>query len=103
MKHFIRALSLLFLTIVLVSMASWILLSSNTSSFEEAKSLYVSQYPEFFRSAIKATLLNIVLAALAGIGFFYTRNSSSKVEFKVSNVLAGVSFFLASWQLFSLL
>lgn len=103
MKYLIQALSLLFLAIVVVSMASWILVTLETNSFEEAKSLYISKYPEFLGSALKATLLNIALVILAGIGFLYTRNVRSKVEFKALNILAGFSFFLAAWQLFSLM
>lgn len=102
MKYFIQALSLLFLAIVVVSMVSWILVTLETKSFEEAKSLYTSKYP-VFSNALKATLLNIALGILAGIGFLYTRNGNGKVEFKALNILAGFSFFLAAWQLFSLM
>lgn len=84
-------------------MSSWILLASKASSFEEAKSLYLSNHPNFMRNATKITVLNIILGTLAGIGFLTSRNKSNKLATNALQTLACFSFFLVSWQLFSLL
>jgi hypothetical protein len=103
MKYLILVLSVLFLVVVIVDMTSWILLASKAGSFEEAKSLYLSNHPDFMRNATKITVLNIVLGSLAGIGFLTTRNKINKVATNTMQILACLSFFLVSWQLFSLL
>ena len=83
-------------------MASWIIISSNVESLNEAKYLYINRYPEIIGSNIKITLLNIVLSAIAGIGFVKA-NSNLNYESTILKVLSGVSFTLAAWQIFSLL
>ena len=103
MKYLILVFSVIFLVLVVVDMSSWLLLASKASSFEEAKSLHLSNHPDFMRNATKITVLNIVLGALAGIGFLNARKKSNKAVANALQILACFSFFLVSWQLFSLL
>lgn len=102
MKYFTLVLSSLFLVVVIVNMADWILITTQTNSFEEAVNLHISNYPEYLRNPARSTLLNIVLGVLAGIGFINFRNKTNKAA-NALNIFAGLSFFLASWQLFSLM
>ncbi|ODS76777.1 MAG: hypothetical protein ABS46_18940 [Cytophagaceae bacterium SCN 52-12] len=103
MKYLILIILMSFLAIVVYNMAGWIIISSEISSFEEAKALYTGCYPQFMRSAAKITLLNMVLSALAGIGLIKLQHVYGKAASGMLRLLAWFAFFLAVWQTFSLL
>lgn len=103
MKYFLFTISTLCLAYVMYDMSMWIILCSQTSSFEEAKSMDLNRHPQFLKDPLKNTLLNIFLGILAGSGFLRILNTGVKVPSGLLKFLVVLSFFLASWQLFSLM
>ncbi len=101
--YFILIFSVLSLVVVVYNMANWIIISSNVSSFEEAKNLSIARYPQFLQSVARITLLNIILSTLAGVGFLKLEGINGNLIPGIIKFLAWFSFFLAAWQAFSLL
>ncbi|RWW99963.1 hypothetical protein [Flavobacterium cerinum] len=95
---FIAILALLF---VITDISLWFMVSSNTTTFDDAKHQYLNNYPSSLQNAQLLTAISIILLVFSGTVFLSaSKTKSLKI---IATIMGIVAVLLLMWKIFSLM
>jgi len=93
---------ILLTAVVCWDIGTWVVICADGSrTFEAAKEIYLSRFPEAFRHPILTTFIEIAILLLGTVCFFQTQNYK---DLKIGSwVLFWFDVFIICWLLFTLM
>lgn len=83
--------------------ALWIVISTNATSFYEAKAYYLSYFPLLMKDAILLTWLGIAMCGFSIYLLSYAQKLPGVIHKGVAQVMAVLNSILICWQVFTML
>lgn len=95
---FIAILALLF---VIADIFLWLMVSSDTTTFDDAKHQYLNYYPSTLQNTQLLTSISIILLVFSGTVFLSATKTKS---LKIAAIIMGIiAVLLLMWKIFSLM